>query len=76
MMGVTPELVELSDEVLHFTMPHCPLCIEGTSKELCEALMAHDAKMTGTLLGQEVNMEIPKSVAVGDKECEVIFTSK
>jgi len=30
----------------------------------------------GTFLGQEVDMKILKSVAAGDKECEVIFSKK
>ena len=39
MMGVKPEVIESSDKVLHFKMPRCPLGVEQTSKELCEAIM-------------------------------------
>ncbi len=76
MMDIGMEIIELSDDVIHFKVSQCPLGIEGTSKELCEAMMASDAKMAGTLLGQEVEMNIPKSIAVGDKECEVILSKK
>lgn len=76
MMGMKMEAVELSDDVFHFKISPCPLGIEGTSKELCEAMMNVDKKAVGTLLGKEVDMKIPKSVAVGDKECEVIFSIK
>ena len=52
------------------------LGIEGTSKGLCEAMMNSDKNMMSTLLGREVEMKILKSVAAGDKECEVIFSKK
>jgi predicted hydrocarbon binding protein len=75
-MDLGLELIEVSDDMMHFKMPKCVLGIEGTSKELCEAMMATDTKMLSTLLGQEVEMKILKSVAAGDKECEVIFSKK
>jgi len=76
MMEMGMEIIELSDDAIHFKVPRCMLGIEGTSKELCEAMMTSDAKMVSTLLGQEVEMKIVKSVAAGDKECEVIFSKK
>jgi hypothetical protein len=76
MMGMETEIMELSDNTLHFKTPRCLLGIEGTSKELCEAMMNSDKNMVGTFLGQEVDMKILKSVAAGDKECEVIFSKK
>jgi predicted hydrocarbon binding protein len=76
MMGMEMEIVELSDNVFHFKVSQCPLGIEGTSKELCEAMMTNDKKMLSTFLGQEVEMKIVKSVAAGDKECEVIYSKK
>ncbi len=76
MMGLNSDVIELSDKVFHFKISPCPLGIEGTSKELCEAMMTTDHKMISTILGKEVDMKIPKSVAVGDKECEVIYSIK
>ena len=76
MMGMGMEIIELSDDAIHFTVPQCLLGIEGTSKELCEAMMTSDKEMVGTFLGQEVEMKILKSVAAGDEECEVIFSKK
>jgi hypothetical protein len=76
MMGMEMEIKELSDDTFHFKVPKCLLGIEGTSKGLCEAMMNSDKSMMSTLLGREVEMKIPKSVAAGDKECEVIFSSK
>jgi hypothetical protein len=76
MMDLKMEVVDLSDKAFHFKISQCPLGIEGTSKELCEALMTTDLKMMSTLLGQEVDMKILKSVAAGDKECEAIYSIK
>ena len=76
MMQMGMEIIELSEDTIHFTVPQCLLGIEGTSKELCEAMMSSDKKMVSTLLGQEVETKILKSVAAGDKECEVIFSKK
>ena len=76
MMDMKMEIIELSDDVIHFKSSLCPMGIEGTAKELCEALMTSDKKMVSTLLGQEVETMILKSVAAGDEYCEVIFTKK
>jgi predicted hydrocarbon binding protein len=76
MMEMGMEIIELTDDTIQFKVPKCILGIEGTSKELCAAMMTSDAKMVSTLLGQEIEMEILKSIAVGDKECEVIFSKK
>ena len=75
-VGMDVQIVELSDDTLHFKTPKCLLGIEGTSKGLCEAMMNSDKSMMSTLLGRDVEMNVLKSVAAGDKECEVIFSSK
>lgn len=67
------DVVEVSDDKVHFKIAPCPLCIEGTSRELCEAMMTSDKKMVETIIGQEVEMEIPKAVAIGDEYCEFLF---
>ncbi len=77
MIGAETETIELSDDVFHFkSSSPCPMGLEGTSKELCEALMTADQKMLSTFLGQEVDMKVLKAVAGGDKECELIFSKK
>ncbi len=75
-MDLGMEVIEISDNVVHFKMPRCVLGLEGTSQELCDAMMTADKKMVSTLLGQELETKIVKSVAAGDKECEVIFSKK
>ena len=76
MLGEKAEIIESSNDVLHFKMSQCPMAIQGTSQELCDALMNSDKKMVSTLLGQEINIKVPKSVAAGDKYCDVIYSKK
>jgi predicted hydrocarbon binding protein len=76
MMDIGMEIVEVTDDKIHFKVPRCVVGIEGTSRELCEAMMTSDAKMASTLLGQEMEAEILKSIAVGDNECEVVIFKK
>ena len=76
MAGMDTEIIELSDNKFHFKQSKCPLCVEKTSKELCEALMNNDLKMISTFLGKEVDMNILKSLAAGDDKCEVVYSTK
>ena len=76
MIGEKFDIVKVSDDMLDFKTSTCPMCIQGTSQELCEAMMNTDKKMVSTVLGKEINIKIPKSVAAGDKYCEVIFSKK
>ena len=75
-MGGTMEVVESSVNAFRIRLSRCPLGIEGTNRKLCEALMSLDANMVSSALGQEVEMKILKSVAVGDKECEILYSKK
>jgi hypothetical protein len=75
-MGLGIETVELSDNIFHCKVAKCLYGINGTSKELCEAMMAADKKMISTLLGKEIDMKILHTVAAGDKTCEIVFSSK
>jgi predicted hydrocarbon binding protein len=70
------QVVEISENRIHFKNPGCILGLEGTNRELCDAMMNMDRNMMSTLLGREVETNIVKSVAAGDKECEVIFSIK
>jgi predicted hydrocarbon binding protein len=74
MMGTGMEVIGSSDDKFHFKMPKCTYCLEGTSRELCEAMKNGEKMTISTLLGQEVKLDIVKTVAAGDKNCEVIFS--
>ena len=76
MMDMGMEIVELSNDTIHVKMPKCMSNIEGTSRELCEAMMASDDVMMSTLLGKKVETKLLKTLAAGDQECEVIYSIK
>jgi predicted hydrocarbon binding protein len=75
-LGMGLETAKLSDDTFHFTLSKCPFGIEGTSKELCEAMMAFDKNAVSTFLGKEVDVKVLKTVAAKDKICEVVFSKK
>jgi hypothetical protein len=75
-LGKTMEVMESSGDAFRIRLSRCPLGIERTNRELCEALMSLDVNMVGSALGQEVEMNILKSIAVGDKECEITYSRK
>lgn len=75
-MDTGMEIIELTDDTFHFKLSRCLFCLDGAGQELCEAMMASDARMMSTVLGQEMKMDIVKSVAAGDGMCEVIFSKK
>ena len=76
MIGEKLEIVKVSDDVFHFKGYHCPMGLEGTNQELCEAMMVSDNKMLSTLLGQKVETKLLKSLPTGDKCCEAIYSRK
>ncbi|MGD9118110.1 MAG: L-2-amino-thiazoline-4-carboxylic acid hydrolase [Dehalococcoidia bacterium] len=75
-MDTGMEIIELTDDTFHFKLSRCLFCLDGAGQDLCEAMMASDAKMMSTILGQGLKMDIVKSVAAGDGMCEVIFSKK
>jgi predicted hydrocarbon binding protein len=76
MMGLGTEMLEVSNDKLHFKMSKCPFGFEGTKKDLCEAAMIIDEEKISIFLGQRVDMKIIKTVAAGDKQCEIVFSKK
>ncbi len=76
MMGMGTEIVGSSDSSFHFRQSHCALGLEGTSRELCEAMMTVDKSRVSTFLGREVEMSILKTRAAGDEKCDVAFSAK
>jgi predicted hydrocarbon binding protein len=76
MVGEKMDVIKVSDDVFHFRSSHCPMGLEGTSQELCEAMMVSDNKMLSTLFGRPVDTKLLKSLPAGDKCCEAIYTRK
>ena len=75
MMGMGTEIVGSSDSSFHFHQSHCALGLEGTSRELCEAMMTVDKSRVSRFLGKEVEMKILKTGAAGDEKCDVVFST-
>lgn len=73
-MEIGVETIESSNDIFHFKVARCPYGVEGTSKELCEAMMVADKKMISTILGKEVEVKVLQTKAAGDKNCEIIFS--
>lgn len=74
MFGVENEVAVKEDAVV-INVPKCPYGLEGTSRELCEAMMTFDVRAVETM-GPNVTLEIVKTVAVGDPQCELSIKSK
>ena len=69
------ELLEVSDETLHIRGYECPLGLANTDRKLCEAMMALDKGIFESASGEELNLNIHKTVAAGDPYCETVFTT-
>lgn len=55
---------------------NCPFGLEGTSRQLCEAVMTIDLEYFKTAVSDRVTMEITQTVADGDSLCETVFELK
>ena len=52
----------------------CPLGLENTTRELCQAMMASDRGMFERASGKKISLKIVKTVAEGDPYCEAIWS--
>ena len=74
MFGVENEVEVKANEVV-VKVPRCPYGLEGTNRELCEAMMAFDIRAVETV-SPKVTMEIVKTIALGDPQCELSIKPK
>ena len=74
MYGVEHE-VEVKEDKVVVKAPRCPYGLEGTNRELCEAMMAFDKRLIEAI-SPNVTLEIVKSVAAGDPCCEYSIKPK
>jgi len=72
--GVENEVEVKAKEVV-VKIPRCPYGLEGTNRELCEAMMSFDVRAVEAG-GPNVTMKIVKTVAVGDPQCELSIKPK
>jgi hypothetical protein len=67
-----PSKVEVKGNEAHWTAYRCPLSLQNTYRQVCEAAMAMDREIFRALLGLEegkVVIDIQKTVAAGDDFC-------
>jgi len=74
MFGVENEVEVKANEVV-VKISRCPYGLEGTNRELCEAMMAFDVRAVEAG-GPNVTMKIVKTVAAGDPQCELSIRPK
>jgi len=74
MFGVENEVKVKEDKVI-VKSAKCPYGLEGTNRELCEAMMAFDLSAVKTI-SPNVTLEIVKTVAAGDPQCELSIKAK
>jgi predicted hydrocarbon binding protein len=74
LFGVSNNFEVRGNEVL-VKITKCPYGLENTNRGLCEAMMAFDVGAVEAL-GPNLIMEIVKTVAVGDTECEISIRNK
>ena len=71
-----PKIIEPCEGRIELHNFVCPYCLNGAGRELCQAMMAMDRAMLETLLGDEIDYEVPKTVADGDEYCLGVITRK
>jgi len=74
MFGVENDAEVKENEVVVKTSK-CPYGLEGTSRELCEAMMAFDLNAVKTV-GPGVTLKIVRTVAAGEPLCELSIAPK
>ncbi len=74
MLGVENE-VKPNEEGVTITGSKCPYGLEGTNRELCEAMMAF-VEAAASTISPDVTIEITKTVAAGDPLCQFSFKAR
>ena len=74
MFGVENQVETKEGEVI-LTASKCPYGLEGTNRELCEAMMAFDKTAVNTI-SPSVTLRVVKTVAIGDPLCELSIKAK
>jgi len=74
MFGVENQAETKEREVI-LTASKCPYGLEGTNRELCEAMMAFDKTAVNTI-SPSVTLRVVKTVAIGDPLCELSIKAK
>lgn len=72
-----PEIIESSDKRFEGKFFTCPYRLNGAGRPLCEAMIAMDKAMVETLAGEELDVQLLKTLAApGDECCHAVITRK
>lgn len=64
-----PEIISSSEDKVELKVYTCPFALKDAGQELCEAMMAMDRAILESIIGDDAEMELPRSVAAGDDHC-------
>ncbi len=70
------KIISISDEKFQIHGTKCPFGLENTSRELCEAVMAIDHEYFREAVSDKIELNIFKTVAVGDPYCDTVYELK
>ena len=74
--GTKIDILRLDDSGFCITGNHCGIGLSGKGRELCWACMGMDRGIFEAICGKKVKMEIKKTLAANDKNCEVLVELK
>ncbi len=67
------DVIEITNKLFHLKGYRCNLGLKGAGRELCQAMMAMDRGVFEAASGEEIDLEIIKSLAANDDCCELVF---
>ncbi|TFG00893.1 MAG: hypothetical protein EU541_00860 [Promethearchaeota archaeon] len=70
------DVITISDETFRIQGTKCPFGLEGTSRELCEAVMEIDHEYFRTAVNEKITLKIKRTLAAGDSRCDAIYELK
>lgn len=70
------QVISVTDELFQIQGTRCPFGLEGTSRELCEAVMAIDLEYFRAAVSDQIELDIKTTVAGGDSCCDTIYSLK
>jgi predicted hydrocarbon binding protein len=72
-----PEILESSDKRFEGKFFTCPYRLNAAGRPLCEAMIAMDKAMVETLAGEELEVQLVKTLAApGDECCHAVIMRK
>ena len=71
--GTKIDILRLDDSSFCLTGDRCGIGLVGKGRELCWACMGVDRGIFEAITGKKIKMEIRKTLAENDKQCEILI---